>query len=85
MPDNLAPIFMMVPFMIKNYILKNGSVKKKAKCLKMFFSIFRWKYSVLYYRRTISSETIFGNWKSFKNDEKHFLFNVKSSFCSQDI
>ena len=24
-------------------------------------------------------------WKSFKNDEKCFLFQLKSSFCSQDI
>ena len=24
-------------------------------------------------------------WKSFKNDEKCFLFHLKSSFCSQDI
>ena len=31
------------------------------------------------------SETIFGNWKPFKNVEKFFLFHLKSSFCSQDI
>ena len=31
------------------------------------------------------SDTIFNNWKSFKNDEKYFLFNPKSSFRSQDI
>ena len=24
-------------------------------------------------------------WKSFKNDEKWFLFHLKSSFSSQDI
>ena len=24
-------------------------------------------------------------WKSFKNDEKCFLFHLKNSFCSQDI
>ena len=24
-------------------------------------------------------------WKLFKNDEKYFLFHLKSSFCSQDI
>ena len=27
----------------------------------------------------------FGNWKSFKNDEKCFLFNFKSLFCFQVI
>ena len=31
------------------------------------------------------SETIFGNWKAFKNDKKYFLFYFKSSFRSQDI
>ena len=35
--------------------------------------------------RTRSSETIFGNWKSFKNDEKRFWFHLKSSFLSQNI
>ena len=30
-------------------------------------------------------ETILGNWKHFKNDEKCFLFHLKSSFCSEDI
>ena len=34
---------------------------------------------------TLRSETIFGNWKPFKNDERYFLFNFISSFCSQDI
>ena len=31
------------------------------------------------------SETIFDNWKPFQNDEKCFLFHLKSSFRSQDI
>ena len=31
-------------------------------------------------RRTHRSETIFGNWKPFKSDEKCFLFQLKSSF-----
>ena len=30
-------------------------------------------------------EAIFGNWKPFKNDQKCFLFQLKSSFLSQDI
>ena len=37
------------------------------------------------WRRTQSSETIFDNWKPFKNYEKCFLFHLKSPFCSQDI
>ena len=28
---------------------------------------------------------IFGNWKPFENDEKCFLFHLKSSIRSQDI
>ena len=31
------------------------------------------------------SETIFGNWKLFKSDEKCFLFYLESLFHSQDI
>ena len=31
------------------------------------------------------SETIFGNWESFKNGEKCFLFCLKGSFCDQLI
>ena len=31
------------------------------------------------------SETIFGNWKRFKNDKEYLLFHLKSSFRSQDI
>ena len=30
-------------------------------------------------------ERICGNWKSFKNDEKWFLFHLKSTFCFWDI
>ena len=34
---------------------------------------------------TLMSETVFGNWKLFKNDEKCFLFHLKNSISSQDI
>ena len=33
-------------------------------------------------RRTLRSVTISGNEKSLKNDEKCFLFHLKSSLCS---
>ena len=33
-------------------------------------------------RRTLRSKTIFGKWKPFKNDDKCFLFHLKSSFRS---
>ena len=31
------------------------------------------------------SQTIFGNWKHFKNDEQCFLFHLRSSFRFQDM
>ena len=34
---------------------------------------------------TPRSETVFGNWKPFKSDEKCFLFHLKSSFHYQNI
>ena len=40
---------------------------------------------VLQRRRTLRCETIFGNYNPFKNDEKCFLFRLKSSLRSQDI
>ena len=39
----------------------------------------------MYHRRTLSSKTIFGYSKPFKNDEKCSLFHFKHSFRSQDI
>ena len=35
--------------------------------------------------RTIRSDTIFCKRKPFKNDEKCFLFYLKTSFCAQEI
>ena len=37
------------------------------------------------FRCTLRSETMFGGLKPLKNDEKCFLFHLKSSFRSQDI
>ena len=34
---------------------------------------------------TLKFETTFGNRKLFKNDEKYFFFNLKSSFPAQDV
>ena len=33
----------------------------------------------------LTSKTIFGNLKPFQNDEKCFLFHLKSFFLSEDI
>ena len=35
--------------------------------------------------RALMSETIFGDWKPFKHDEKCFLFHLNSSFRFQDV
>ena len=43
------------------------------------------KASGFHLKRILGSNTTFGNWKPFKNNEKRFLFHLKSSFCSQDI
>ena len=45
----------------------------------------RLKTDWLDHRLTLRSESILGNWKPFKNDATCFLFNLKSSFRSQDI
>ena len=46
---------------------------------------FEYASALLSYWRTLRSETIFDIGKSSKNDEKCFLFHLKSSFRSQDI
>ena len=61
----------------------------KKLCCNSQFSV--WAYFEAFYlkipeaRCTLLYETIFGNWKFFKNDEKCFLFHLKSSFCSWKI
>ena len=40
---------------------------------------------MIYQRRTLRSEAIFGNWKPFKIAEERFLFHLKSSFRFKDI
>ena len=46
----------------------------------------KWLKSQFYIKGAlIKSETIFDNSKPFKNDEKCFLFHLKSSFRSKDL
>ena len=40
---------------------------------------------VRYQSPTLRPEITFGNWTPFKNDEKCFLFQLKSFFHSQDF
>ena len=44
-----------------------------------------WSQILTLQMRTLRSETTYGNWKPFDNDEECFLFHRKSSFCSEDI
>ena len=59
-------------------ILKN--VKKKETLFKENFQ--PW-YLLLKTHSKVWDN--FGNWRPFKNDEKGFLFHLKSSFRSQDV
>ena len=62
------------------------SINKKGK--QVVFRVKVPKIKIHYsfsWRRTLKSETIFGNWKPFKNDEKYFLLHLKSSSFSLDI
>ena len=43
------------------------------------------KFRLHHQRRTLRTDTTFGNWKPFKNDEKCLSFHVKSSFRSQGL
>ena len=38
------------------------------------------KWGIMFLRRTLRSETIFGNWKLFENDEKCFYFTSEALF-----
>ena len=86
---NFAICFCFASCIMKKYYFFH---RGKKRC---FFSLFSlWSYLLLCWaiwmriqlsRRTPRSETIFGNWKPFKNDGKCFLFYLKYSFRSQDI
>ena len=44
------------------------------------YAIGAFTVKLLIIRHTLRSEVIFGNWKPFENDEKCFLFHLKSIF-----
>ena len=62
----------------------------RLPCKKQYFSHFKKRFSFLenllkVLRPALMSHPIFGNYSPFKNDEKRFLFHLKSSLRSQDI
>ena len=64
----------------KKFRQRNECVSKLANNLIQNTILWMFKKGAL-----SESEAIFGNWKPFKNDEKYFLFRLKSSFRSRDI
>ena len=70
-----------------NLILNAKHLKNRSRFFQIgiIFVYFVPEEEIKPQRRTLRFETNFGNWKSFKNDEKYFLFHLKSSFRSQDI
>ena len=75
------PIVILEKNTLTNFLLSGSHRYKKiinAGILK----------STIIYSRTLTfqkKKNYLPNWKPFKNDEKCFLFRLKSSFCPQDI
>ena len=82
-----------------NFYLSLLNTKKTLK-IYYFIRLFMGKYVIYLYnegcavclnvksyseRPTLGPETIFDNWKPFKNDKKCFSFYLKSSFHFWDI
>ena len=71
---------------VKKDILKNlQNLTGKHLCIKKrlqhrYFPVKFMQFS----KGNLRSETIFDNWKPFKNDPKCFLFHLNSFLCSQD-
>ena len=61
---------------------RNQSIDLQSKSIDWF--LYDGNFSVLCANGAISGMRIAGNQKPFKNDEKCFLFHVKSYFCLQD-
>ena len=78
---NKQGIFMLLYSTLKNYAAIPYKILKTS--VWAYFEAFYLKIPEA--RCTLLYETIFGNWKFFKNDEKCFLFHLKSSFCSWKI
>ena len=76
-------------FMVTSFAttLKSLIRKKLLYCpsCKSKLLPFKWLAIKLFLKAHFQSETIFSKWKPFKNDEKCFLFHLRSSFLSQDI
>ena len=69
--------------MILRMFFKKYSVNSDHQMLFLISRINRlYARDYHFYSCTLRCETIFGNWKPFKNDEKWFLYHLKSSFRS---
>ena len=65
-------LYEIVTFIVNN-ACSSSIMLAHHQFLFLLFLLESWK-------GTLTSETIFGNWKSFKNEGKGFLFHLKSSF-----
>ena len=73
-------------FMIKKHLFRALKVVENSQNTFTAKYVFQnCKLLIYSLRPTRKSKTISENWKPFKNDEKCFLFHVKSSFLSWDI
>ena len=63
------------------------SLKSDRKWLKRRLKLkqSRKPFAIYGLRYNLKSDRNFGNWKSFKNDEKCFIFYLKLYFHSQDV
>ena len=76
---------------IQNYLIWYKNTPKKKDDLAKSWAFYDWAIKELINRFKVglppSKKNLFYRlqWKPFKNDEKSFLFHLKSSFRSQDI
>ena len=64
--------FLMTGYSFSNFNLLESHIAQFHIGFKKCFFFFK--------RRTLRSETIFGNWKRFKNDKECFFFMLKALF-----
>ena len=71
----------------QDFLQKNVVLKVPFLLYQMLFLISRinrcYTRGYYFYRWTLRSEKTFGKWNPFKNEEKYFLFRLKSSFRFQ--
>ena len=79
-----SPGFWAMHLLALGFSSKNVMLKVSFLLHQMLFLISRinrlYTRDYYFYRCTLRSKAIFANWKPLKDDEKCFLFHLKSSF-----